>query len=244
MIELKHLLEQFPMFLGGSSDRPIFSTSQGLQLTLQLLAISSFIGLAMAVPLALARNASNRLLSYSVRFYIYLFRGTPLLVQLFMLYYGLAQWSWIRESWAWRYLQEAYGCAILAFALNTAAYTAEILAGQMRNIAYGEVEAARSLGMSKWLVLRRIVIPSAMRRALPAYSNEIIMLMHATSLASLVTLSDLTGIARQIYAETYNPFEPFLIAGVFYLALTNLVSWLFRRMERRWLAHLRPRALH
>ncbi|MCW5262866.1 ABC transporter permease [Verminephrobacter eiseniae] len=243
-MELKNLVEQFPIFLGGSPDAPVFSTGQGLVLTLELLSISSVIGFALAVPLALARNSSNWLLSRSVWLYTGLFRGTPLLVQLFMLYYGLAQWPWIRESWAWPYLREAYGCAILAFTLNTAAYIAEILAGQIRNTPHGEVEAARSLGMNHWLLLRRIVLPSALRRALPAYSNEVIMLMHATSVASLVTLADLTGIARQIYAETYNPFEPFLIAGIFYLVLTNALAWIFRRMEKHWLAYLRPREAH
>ncbi|WP_265644370.1 ABC transporter permease [Verminephrobacter aporrectodeae] len=244
MMELKNLAEQLPMFLGGGPAAAVFSTGQGLLLTLELLTASALIGLALAVPLALARNSSHWMLSRSVWFYTYLFRGTPLLVQLFMLYYGLAQWPWIRESWAWPYLRGAHGCAILAFTLNTAAYTAEILAGQIRNMPYGEVEAAQSLGMSHWLLLRRIVIPSALRRALPAYGNEVIMLMHATSLASLVTLVDLTGIARQIYAETYNPFEPFLIVGVFYLVLTYALTWLFRHMEKHWLASMRPRDVH
>jgi arginine/ornithine transport system permease protein len=163
-----------------------------------------------------------------------------MLVQLFLVYYGLAEMDSVRQSWAWPFLRDAYACSLLTITLNTAAYTTEIVAGQIRATNWGEVEAAKSMGMSKWLLLRRIVLPSALRRALPAYSNEVVMLLHGTSIVSLVTLADLTGVARQIYSETYSPFEPFVIAGAIYLALTYGLAGIFKKMERRWLAHLHP----
>ncbi|WP_255409608.1 ABC transporter permease subunit [Chromobacterium sp. ATCC 53434] len=138
-------------------------------------------------------------------------------------------------------MQNAYACAILAFTLNTAAYTTEIIAGQIRNTHWGEIEAARSVGMGQWLMLRRIVLPSALRRALPAYSNEVIMMLQSTAIAGLVTLADLTGVARRIYSESYMPFEPFLTAAAIYLALTFALVWLMKRAERRYLAFLGPR---
>jgi arginine/ornithine transport system permease protein len=185
--------------------------------------------------------SKNRLLAGSVWLYTYVFRGTPLLVQLFIIYYGLSQFDAVRDSWMWQYLQDAWFCAILAFTLNTAAYTTEIIAGQIRTTHWGEIEAARAMGMSKWLMMRRIVIPSALRRALPAYSNEVIMMMQSTAVAGLVTLADITGVARRIYSDTYMAFEPFLIAGAIYLVLTFVFVWLFKQAEQRWLAYLAPR---
>jgi len=127
--------------------------------------------------------------------------------------------------------------------LNTTAYTTEILAGQIRRIDWREIEAAQSLGMSRWQMNRRIVLPSALRRALPAYSNEVIMLLHGTSIVSLVTLTDITGVARHIYSDTYNPFQPFIIAGAIYLLLTWAITRVFLKMEQRWLAFLKPRLI-
>nr|WP_255496525.1 ABC transporter permease [Aquitalea sp. LB_tupeE] len=217
------------------------STSDGIVMTLELLGASLLLGMLLAVPLALGRVSKNRLLAGSVWFYTYVFRGTPLLVQLFIIYYGLSQFDAVRESWMWQYLQDAWFCAILAFTLNTAAYTTEIIAGQIRTTHWGEIEAARAMGMSKWLMMRRIVIPSALRRALPAYSNEVIMMMQSTAVAGLVTLADITGVARRIYSDTYMAFEPFLIAGAIYLVLTFVFVWLFKQAEQRWLAYLAPR---
>nr|WP_255523033.1 ABC transporter permease [Aquitalea sp. ASV11] len=230
-----------PAFLGGADGQPLLSTSDGIVMTLELLGASLLLGMLLAIPLALGRVSKNRLLSGSVWLYTYVFRGTPLLVQLFIIYYGLSQFDAVRESWLWQYLQDAWFCAILAFTLNTAAYTTEIIAGQIRTTHWGEIEAARAMGMSKWLMMRRIVIPSALRRALPAYSNEVIMMMQSTAVAGLVTLADITGVARRIYSDTYMAFEPFLIAGAIYLVLTFVFVWLFKQAEQRWLAYLAPR---
>ncbi|PXX41321.1 MULTISPECIES: ABC transporter permease [Aquitalea] len=241
MIDFHLILEKLPAFLGGADGQPLLSTSDGIVMTLQLLGASLLLGMLLAIPLALGRVSKNRLLSGSVWLYTYIFRGTPLLVQLFIIYYGLSQFDAVRASWLWQYLQDAWFCAILAFTLNTAAYTTEIIAGQIRTTHWGEIEAARAMGMSKWLMMRRIVIPSALRRALPAYSNEVIMMMQSTAVAGLVTLADITGVARRIYSDTYMAFEPFLVAGAIYLALTFLFVWLFKQAEQRWLAYLAPR---
>jgi arginine/ornithine transport system permease protein len=214
----------------------------GLGVTLQLLAVALVAGLLLALPMGIARASDNKFLSYPVWAYTYVIRGTPMLVQLFLIYYGLAQFVSVRESELWPLLSQAWFCAVLAFALNTAGYTAEIIAGAIRATPYGEVEAAKSLGFTKFKVLTRILLPSAMRRALPSYSNEVIFMLHGTSLASVVTVVDLTGAAREMNSRTYLPFEAFLTAAVFYLALTFTLVWMFRQAERRWLKHLQPRA--
>ncbi len=216
----------------------------GVGLTLQLLAIALLVGLLIAIPLGIARASHNRWLSAPVWAYTFVMRGTPMLVQLYLIYYGLAQFTFVRESVLWPWLSSAWFCAILTFALNTAAYTAEMLAGSIRAIPYGELEAARSLGMSRVKLLLRILLPSAMRRAIPAYSNEVIMMLHGTSLASIVTLIDLTGAARELNARYYLPFEAFITAGVFYFVMTFALVSLFHFAEKRWLQHLAPRKLN
>jgi arginine/ornithine transport system permease protein len=213
----------------------------GVVTTLELLAVSLLVGLFIAVPLGVARASSKVWLSRPVWLYTYVMRGTPMLVQLFLIYYGVAQFESVRESVLWPWLSSAWFCAVLAFTLNTAAYTAEIIAGAINAIPYGEVEAANSLGMSRWSVLSRILLPSALRRALPAYSNEVIFMLHGTSLASVVTVMDLTGAARQMYSRTYLPFEAFIVAGALYMLLTFMLVGLFHLAERRWLLHLVPR---
>lgn len=214
---------------------------QGLLTTLQLLVASLVAGLLAAIPLSVLRASPRPWLSAPVWAYTYVIRGTPLLVQLFLLYYGLAQFEAVRASVAWPLLSSAWFCAIAALAINTCAYTTEMLAGAIRATPAGEVEAARSLGMGQLQLLRRIVLPSAWRRCLPAYGNEVIMMLHATSLASIVTLLDLTGAAREVNSRHYLPFEAFITAAVFYLALSLALVALFQRAERRWLAHLQPR---
>jgi arginine/ornithine transport system permease protein len=214
---------------------------EGLLTTVELLILALAFGLAAAVPLAIARASRKRWLWMPVWCFTYVFRGTPLLVQLFLIYYGLAQFEAVRSSVLWPWLSSAWFCAVLSFALNTCAYTTEIVAGAIRTTTPGEVEAARSLGLSRWAVVRRIVLPSALRRSLPAYSNEAIMMLHGTSLASVVTLLDLTGAAREVNSRFFLPFQAFLTAAAFYLALTFVLVALFQRAEARWLAHLRPR---
>lgn len=220
--------------------------SSGLWLTLHLVFISCVCGLAAAVPLAVLRVSRNPLVAVPVRAYTYFFRGTPMLVQLLLVYYGLAQFRWLQLQWEagnafWLLLREPYFCALLAFALNTCAYTTEIIAGSIRNTPHGEVEAAKALGMTRFTMLRRIVLPSALRRAIPTYSNEVILMLQGSSIASAVTLVDLTGAARNVYSKHFAPFEAFVFAGLIYLVLTFALVGLFRLAEQRWLAHLQPR---
>ncbi|OWQ93006.1 amino acid ABC transporter permease [Roseateles aquatilis] len=214
---------------------------QGAQTTLALLAVSLLIGLAMAIPLAVLRTLPNRWLSRAVWVYTYVFRGTPMLVQLFLIYYGLGQFEWMQQSALWPLFSSAWFCACLTFVLNTCAYTTEIIAGSIRALPHGEIEAAKALGMSRAVMLRRIVLPAALRRALPAYSNEVIFMLHGTALASVVTIMDLTGVARDINATYYIPFEAFITAAIFYFAMTLVLVGLFHKAEARWLKPLMPR---
>ncbi|MCO2382838.1 ABC transporter permease [Pseudomonas aeruginosa] len=213
----------------------------GLLVTLKLLSISLLIGLLLAVPLALMRVSKQPLVNFPAWLYTYVIRGTPMLVQLFLIYYGLAQFDAVSESALWPWLSNASFCACLAFAINTSAYTAEILAGSLKATPHGEIEAAKAMGMSRLKMYRRILLPSALRRALPQYSNEVIMMLQTTSLASIVTLVDITGAARTVYSQYYLPFEAFITAGLFYLCLTFILVRLFKLAERRWLAYLAPR---
>ncbi|HSV68533.1 MAG TPA: ABC transporter permease [Methylibium sp.] len=219
---------------------PLYAS--GLATTLQLLAISLVAGGVVALPLAVARVHPARWVHGPVWAFTYAIRGTPLLVQLFLVYYGLAQFEAVRDSVAWPWLQSAWFCACLAFAINTCAYTTEILAGALQTTPHGEVEAARALGLSRAQLWRRILLPSALRRALPAYGNEVVLMLHGTALASVVTLLDLTGAAREVNSRFYLPFEAFLTAGAIYLAVTLALVGLQQLLERRWLAHLRPRS--
>ncbi|MBG0844042.1 ABC transporter permease [Pseudomonas chengduensis] len=221
------------------SSLPLYAS--GLLVTFELLLIALALGLLLALPFALMRVSRSPLVNFPAWLYTYVIRGTPMLVQLFQLYYGLAQFDVIRDSFMWPYFSSATFCACLAFAINTSAYTAEILAGSLKATPPGEIEAARAMGMSRAQLYRRILLPSAMRRALPQYSNEVIMMLHTTSLASLVTLIDLTGAARTISSQYYMPFEAFITAGLFYLVLTVGLVRLFKYAELRWLAHLTPR---
>lgn len=214
---------------------------QGVLVTLALLVLSLGIGMLFALPLAVLRSLPSPWAWRPVWLYTYVIRGTPLLAQLFLLYYGLAQFEAVRDSALWPLLKSAWFCAVAAFAINTCAYTTEILHGAMKALPAGEVEAAKSLGMSRWVVFRRIVLPSAFRRALPAYGNEVVLMLHATSLASVVTLYDLTGAAGEINSRYYMPFEAFITAGAGYLLITFVLVALFRAAEKRWLAPLTPR---
>ena len=213
----------------------------GVLVTFKLLFIALALGLALAIPLALLRVSRAPWLNGPAWLYTYVIRGTPMLVQLFLIYYGLAQFEAVRESFMWPYLSSATFCACLAFAINTSAYTAEIIAGSLRATPNGEIEAAKAMGMSRFKMYKRILLPSALRRALPQYSNEVIMMLQTTSLASIVTLIDITGAARTVNAQYYLPFEAYITAGVFYLCLTFILVKLFKMAERRWLGYLAPR---
>jgi arginine/ornithine transport system permease protein len=214
----------------------------GLKNTILLVSISLCIGLTMAVPLAVLRTSKNILISAPIRAYVYFFRGTPLLVQMFLIYYGMGQFEAVKSSIVWPFFKEAYFCALFAFTLNTGAYTTEIIRGAIEATPHGEIEAARAMGMSRLLMFRRIVLPSAFRRALPTYSNEMIFMLHGSSLASVITIVDITGAARIINSRFYSPYEAFITAALFYMTLTFLIVWSVKKLEFRWFAHLRPQA--
>ncbi len=212
--------------------------------TLWITALSVLIGLALAVPLSLLRVSRNPLLRWPVYAYIFYFRGTPLLIQIYLLYYGSAQFRGTLEALGlWSFFVNSYFFAVLALTLNTAAYTAEILRGAIEAVPHGEMEAARACGMSGPLLYRRIILPKAFRLALPAYSNEVVFLFQATSLVSIITIMDLTGVARAIAARSFAIYEIYIAAGLVYLAITYAILWVFRRVEFRWSAHLRERPL-
>lgn len=213
---------------------------QGLQNTLILVSISLLLGLVLAVPLAVLRTSASPLVQAPIRAFVYFFRGTPLLVQMFLVYYGFGQFDAVRESVLWPLFREAYFCALFTFTLNTCAYTTEIIRGAIVATPHGEIEAARAAGMSTLLMLRRIVLPSACRRALPAYSNEIIFMLHGSSLASVITIIDITGAARIVNSRYYSPYEAFLTAAVLYMAITFTIVYFVRKLEKRWHEHLMP----
>jgi len=205
----------------------------GAVLTLKLLVISGLAGLCLAVPMSLAKASRTWWISLLPRVYVFFFRGTPLLVQLFLVYYGLGQFEAVRESILWPVLYDAYWCAILTFSMHTGAYITEILRGAIQAVPPGEIEAARAIGMSRSQVYRRIVLPRAFRMALPAYGNEVILMLKASALASTITLLDITGTARTLYAKNYLPVETFVTAGAFYLVITYTLTHLLWFLERR-----------
>ena len=212
---------------------PSYLHGAGITLLLTLAALA--IGLLCALPLAVLRGWPSRWVAGPVWVFTYVIRGTPLLVQLFLIYYGLAQFDVVKQSVLWPWLSSAWFCAIAAFAVNTCAYTIEILHGAMRAVPAGEIEAARAMGMSRGVMLRRVILAAAFRRMLPAYGNEAILMLQATSLASTVTLMDITGAARNMNSTYYLPFEAFLTAAGLYLVLTTVLVGLFHAAERRWL---------
>ncbi len=212
--------------------------AHGLGVCLVLLGLSLTTGLVLSVPLAVARVSSRRAVWLPVWLFTYVFRGTPLLVQLFVAYYGFAQFEVVRDSVLWPLLREAWFCAWLAFALNTTAYTTEIFAGALRATPHGEVEAARAYGLSGWKLYSRVLLPSALRRALPQYSNEVVGTMHATAIVSTVTLVDITRVARDVYANHLLPAEAFGTAALIYFLLTFTLVGGFHLLERRLLRHL------
>jgi arginine/ornithine transport system permease protein len=212
----------------------------GIVVSLSLMAMSVATGFALALPLAAARVSRRAWLARPVWLFTFALRGTPLLVQLFLVYYGLAQFAAVRDSIAWPLLREAWFCAWLAFALNTTAYTTEIFAGALRATPVGEIESARAYGLAGFALYRRILLPGALRRALPQYGNEVVGMLHATAIASTVTLVDVTRVARDVYANSLLPVEAFGSAAVIYFSLTFTLVGAFRLLEWRYLRHLQP----
>ena len=221
------MIETFPKLLSG------------LNLTIQLVTISLFIGFCLAIGLALLRLSNNTFLSFFAKTYVFYFRGTPLLVQIFLIYYGIAQFEIIRETFVWSFFKEAYWCGILALTLNTCAYSSEIIRGGIMSVPFGQIEAAKSVGMSRFLLYRRIILPIAFRQALPAYGNEMILMVKATSLVSTITLMEVTGIARLIIAKTFSPVEVFIVAGLIYLTINFIVTRLVNFCEIKLTPYLR-----
>ncbi len=218
----------------------------GILTTLGLLFSSLAVGAVMALFFALALTGQVAALRWVVSAYTYVIRGTPLLIQVYLIYYGLGQLEWIQARWdsvwPWTHFKEPFFCALLAFSLNTAGYTAEMLAGAIRETSAGEIEAAQSFGMSRFKVLLHIVLPSALRRTLPAYSNEVVMMLHSTSLASAVpSMLDVTAAASRIYSDYYLPFEAYLAAAAIYLTASFCLIGFFKFSEERLLAYLAPR---
>src|SRR3990167_8572149 len=205
---------------------------EGAWLTLELVGIAVIAGLILAIPLGIARASRHwyvRALPYG---YMFFFRGTPLLVQLFLVYYGLAQFEAVRQGPLWPYLRDPFWCAVITMTMHTTAYIAEIVRGALQAVPAGEIEAARALGMSKAQTLLFITLPRAIRIGLPAYSNEVILMLKGSALASTVTLLDLTGMARTIIARTYLPVEIFFAAGVMYLLIAYVLVLGFKLLEK------------
>lgn len=219
---------------------------EGILTTLALLFSSLAVGAVLALVFALLLTGPWRVARWIVGAYTYVIRGTPLLIQVYLIYYGLGQLEWIQARWdsvwPWTHFKDPFFCALLAFSLNTAGYTAEMLAGAIRETHAGEIEAAQAYGMSRVQVMWRVVLPSAMRRTLPAYSNEVVMMLQSTSLASAVpSLMDVTGAASRVYSDYYLPFEAFLTAAAIYLVATFALIGFFKFAESRLLAYLAPR---
>jgi len=226
-MNLELMIETFPKLLSG------------LNLTIQLVTISLFLGFCLAIGLALLRLSNNTFLSFLAKTYIFYFRGTPLLVQIFLIYYGIAQFEIIRETFVWSFFKEAYWCGILALTLDTCAYSSEIIRGGIQSVPFGQIESAILFGMSRFLLYRRIILPIAFRQALPAYGNEIILMVKATSLVSTITLMEVTGIARLIIAKTFSPVEVFIVAGLIYLTINFIVTRLVNYCEIKLTPYLR-----
>ena len=203
-------------------------------ITLKLLSASLFFGLFIGLLFAVLRMNKNPIINKFSYGYSYVFRGTPLLVQIFIIYYGLGQIEYFRSTVLWVIFKEPYWCAIIAFALNTGAYTSEILRSAFQTIKPGFIEAGKSLGISSRIIFYKIQIPIAIKQSLPAYGNEIILMLKGTSLASTVTLMDLTGVAKYIISTTFRPIEVFIVAGSIYLFMTFLVHNFIKFLERRY----------
>ena len=213
----------------------------GVWMTLQLTALSLLFGFLIALPCGIARARKVPIASPLINAYVYAFRGTPLLVQLYIVYFGLSQFDIVRDSFAWPVLREAYWCALITFSLNSGAYATEIIRGAVATTPEGELEAGMALGLSKWQVMGLILIPSALRRALPQYGNEVVFMLHGSVVASIITIQDILGAGRTLNAKFYVAYEGFLTAAALYMILTFCLVLTFRALERRYLRHLNLR---
>ena len=216
-----------------------FLVLSGLDNTILLLLISLPLGFVLALLFALGRVSKIALLSRTIASYIFVIRGTPLLVQIYLIYFGLGSVKFIRESFLWYALKEPFWCGVIALTVNTVAYGAEIFRGGIQSIDKSQVESGLSLGFGKFLLLRKIILPIAIRKVLPSYGNELILMVKATSLVSLTTYMEMTGIARKIMAKTFAPVEAFIAAGILYLFLNFLMVQFVKYLEWKYNPHLR-----
>ena len=221
-MDLDFISEHFPRLLKAT------------KLTIELTSLSLFFGIFVGVFFAILRTSKNKILFFISYYYSYIFRGTPLLVQIFIIYFGLGQIEWIRESFLWIVLKEPYSCAILAFTLNTGAYSSEIFRSAFETINKGILEAAEGLGINKLNTFLKIKLPIAIKQSLPAYGNEMILMLKGTSLASTVTLLDLTGVAKHIISTTFRPVEVFIVAGSIYLLMTFVMHNVIKFLEKKY----------
>ena len=221
-MDLELMINSFPKLLNAAV------------ITLKLLSVSLIIGLFIGIFFAILRLNKNIFINRFAYGYSYVFRGTPLLVQIFIIYFGLGQIEYLRSTVFWVILKEPYWCAIIAFALNTGAYTSEILRSAFQTIKPGIIEAGKSLGISNKVIFYKIQIPIAIRQSLPAYGNEIILMMKGTSLASTVTIMDLTGVAKYIISTTFKPIEVFIVAGGIYLFMTFIIHNVIKFLEKKY----------
>ena len=210
-----------------------FKIIQGIPLTLQVVIIATIIGFILAILVALMRISGRGILSIPAYYFVYLIRGTPLLLQLYFIYYGLGQFSFIRESFLWPILREPYWCGIITLTISTGAYSSEIIRGGIMSVSKGYLEASNALGMSKFMTFMKVTLPITFRQALPAYGNELILMVKASSLISIITLMEITGIARTIISKTYAPVEIFLVAGSIYLFINFLIVMSVNFAENR-----------
>ncbi|GMG83316.1 ABC transporter permease [Paralimibaculum aggregatum] len=209
----------------------------GVWMTLQLTFLALVVGFCIALPSALALCRGSRW-SPLIRSYVYVFRGTPLIVQTYLIYYGLGQFEWVRESVLWPLLREAWWCALIAFSLNSGAYATEILRGAIATTPKGELEGGRALGLSEPQITRLVLLPSALRRALPQYGNEIVFMLHGSVVASVITIQDILGAGRTLNGRYYVAYEGFVTAALLYMAITFAIVFVFRQIERHYLRHL------
>lgn len=209
----------------------------GIFLTLTLTAVALFAGGIIALCLSACHQSTSRVLRTLASTLLLFVRGTPVLVQLFLVYYGFGQFDWLRSSPLWVLLQQPMVCAMLVLSVNTGCYTSVIVTGAIQAVPATYGQAAEALGMSRWQTLRRIILPRAFQLALPAYSNEVLMVLKTTSLASVITLMDIMGVIQDLISETYNTLYWYAVAGLLYLVLNAIIISCFQWLQRGQATH-------
>lgn len=217
---MTHLLSFLPELLNG------------VYITLILMLASITLGLALAIAMTMGTVSDHMIIKKLINSFIFFIIGTPLLVQIFLIYYGSGQFAWIRNSFLWVIFRDPMACAIIAFSINTACYTAVLLKGAIGSVPKNEIDACNAMGMSKWLAMWRIIFPRAFRLAMPAYSNEVLMILKGTSLASTITILDLMGVTQQLISESYEYLTLYLMAGGIYLLLNVIITLIFKRLQK------------